>query len=203
MMNTKSILLLSPLSVFLVHCASPQIVLKDRELIPAKDASERTQVWAAQTFSISEVSDQRQKPEYWVGTAGTGVRNKPTPVELERTVATVVKSQMEDEMVKRGLKMGSPADVDLKIRVHELEVRETRKGVAPEASICSARMEVDVNPAAKSKAKPFKWTGKVEFQNRGTLIDTTAATAATLAGCLNMMVEKMVTNGEFKQTMTR
>lgn len=191
------------MSLLLIRCASPQIVLHDRELIPAKDASERTQVWAAQTFSISQVEDQRQKPEYWVGTANTGVRNKPTPVELERTVATVVKTQMESELSQRGLKMASPADVDLKVKVQELEVRETREGMAPEASVCSARMEVSVEPNAKSKSKPFKWTGKVEFQNRGTLLDTTAVTASTLAGCLNLIVEKMVTNGEFKQTMTR
>ncbi len=203
MINLKRIIYSTLLSLLLVRCATPQVVLKDRELVPAKDASERTQVWAAQTFSISQVEDQRQKPEYWVGTAGTGVRNKPTPVELERPVATVVKSQMENELKQRGLKLGNPADVDLKIKVQELEVRETRVGLAPEASICSARMEVSVEPGAKSKAKPFKWTGKVEFQNRGTLIDTTAATAATLAGCLNLMVEKMVSNGDFKQTMTR
>jgi uncharacterized lipoprotein YajG len=203
MTNIRRILFSMLMSLVMVQCAAPQLVLKDRELVPAKDASERTQVWAAQTFSISQVEDQRQRPEYWVGTAGTGVRNKPTPVELERPVATVVKTQMENELTQRGLKLASPADVDLKIKVQELEVRETREGMAPEASICNAKMEVAVEPRGKSKAKPFKWTGKVEFQNRGTLIDTTAATAATLAGCLNLMVEKMITNGEFKQTMTR
>jgi len=203
MKNIKRILFSVVLSLLLIRCASPQIVLRDRELVPAKDASERTQIWAAQTFSISQVEDQRQKPEYWVGTAGTGVRNKPTPVELERPVATVVKTQMENELSQRGLKMANPADVDLKIKVQELEVGETRQGMAPEASICKAQIEVAVEPKGKSKAKPFKWIGKVEFQNRGTLIDTTASTAATLAGCLNIMVEKMISNGEFKQTMTR
>jgi uncharacterized lipoprotein YajG len=203
MISINRILFLGFLSLNLFGCASPLLVLKDRDLVPAKDASERTQVWAAQSFSISQVEDQREKPQYWVGTAGTGMRNKPTPVELERPVATVVKTQMESELSQRGLKIGNPGDVDLKIKVRELEVRETRQGVAPEASVCNATMEVAVEPQGKSKAKPFKWTGKVEFQNRGTLIDTTAVTAATLAGCLNLMVEKMIGNAEFKQTLTR
>jgi len=182
-------------------CASPHVVLRDQELVPAIDASERTKVWAAQSFAITSVEDQRQRPEYWVGTAGTGMRNKPTPVELERPVATMVKTQMEKELELRGLKLANPGDIKLKVTVLELEVEEVRKGLAPEASACHAQMQVDVQPSGK--AKPFRWTGKVSFQNRGTLIDTTRATASTLAGCVNLMVEKMVTNEEFKQTLTR
>ncbi|NJM09683.1 MAG: hypothetical protein HC883_01930, partial [Bdellovibrionaceae bacterium] len=150
---------------------------------------------------ITRVEDKRKVPEYWVGTAGTGMRNKPTPVELERPVAAVVKSQMETEMEARGLKIRTPADVNLTVKVQELEVSETRSGLAPESSICNATMEVDIQP--KGDKQKFIWKGTVSFQNRGTLIDTTNATASTLAGCLNLIVEKLVTNNEFKETMTR
>ncbi len=199
---THRALLVLPFTLTLIQCASSQIVLKDRELIPAKDASERTQVLASPSLSISSVEDQRQKPEYWVGTAGTGVRNKPTPVELERPVATFVKTQVEDELSKRGLKISRAGDLDLKIKVRELEVRETRGHLTPEATVCVADMEVAVEPKSR-EAKPFKWNGKVEFQNRGTLIDSTATTASTLAGCVNLLVEKMIMNGEFKQRLIR
>lgn len=190
------------LAVFLfMGCARQQVVLKENELVPAKDAADRTKVLTSQTISITGVEDLRQKPQFWVGTARTGATNKPTPVELERPVAAVVKSQMENELEQRGLKVTSPADVSLSVKVHQLEVSEVRSGLAPEASVCDTHLEVEVQP--KKNAKPFKWKGKVSFQNRGTLLDTTKATAATLAGCLNLIVEKMVNNTEFKETLTR
>lgn len=188
----------------LIACSSQQIVLRENELVPAKDASERTQIWAPKTLAISQIQDDRQKPENWVGTADTGLNNKPTPVEFERPVATIVKNQIENELKLRGLKFSSQPDVNLKIHIRELELSETKKGFAPEASICKATMDVVVEPTKETSAlKPYRWTGKVSFQSRGNIIDTTKASASTLAGCLNLIVEKMVSNSEFKQTMTR
>jgi uncharacterized lipoprotein YajG len=179
--------------IFLISCAQGKITLKENELHPFKEFSQKTLVnKKMKSIQIDSVVDQRENKDY-IGEALTGVNYKKTPVSLKQTTTDFVNNYFVEAFERRGLQTSKIDGVKLSIHINELWVQEIIQKYQPEKVGCKANFSLFTQLGSSS------WKGSywVDIVSPGDMGDATEKIAPTLSSCLNEIVEKIVNDKQF------
>ena len=180
--------------MMMISCASSRLVLENAQLRPYKDMSQVSKL-NGNTLQLNLVAVEDKRVNESVGTGFSGVQYNPTPVFLEERVSLYLQNYFIDAFASRNIEITNTASMILQIDIDELLVEEKIEKHQPEKAFCRGKITYHVTSG------PQKWSGTfwTEYLSAGDLSDGTERLAPTLASCLNELVEKLVTNKEFKE----
>ncbi len=177
----------------LLSCASGQLVLDNSQLRPYKDMSQVTTMSNTKVLiNLVAVNDKRVNES--IGTGYSGVQYTPTPVFLQEKVSLYLQSYFKDAFAIRNIQVSSESSKELEIDIDELLVEERIEKHNPEKAFCRGKITYHLSVGTEKWSGTF-WT---EYLSAGDLSDGTERLAPTFASCMNELVEKLVTNEEFK-----
>lgn len=179
--------------LFLISCAQMSVKVSDSDMRPFEEFSKLKKV-DGDTKSVNiEVIDARGSEPNVIGYGYTGVKYDKTPVKIESDLATYLSDRLPTEFTKRGVLVGEEGDVALQINVSKFDVHEYIEKHLPERAIC----EVEFNLSSNYLAKNFKARYWAEVISPGDLGDGTEKIAPTIASCINVVMNKIVTDKKF------
>ena len=189
-----SVSLVLVVSLFLVSCASSEMILPTDEMTPYPAAGERTQFLSKQTFQFANVVDSRNAPAHDVGWTESGLRER-TPVRFENTVAQTLTQQITSELKKRGFNFSNPANIQISMTIQKLTLEKVVND-AFWAPSCDTELKFQLSQ--KQSGHQTEIAVKSRFTAPAPVLNNQEANAETVASCLNMAVERLVKNDDFQ-----
>jgi len=180
-------------------CGTTQFLLEEKKMKIDKGITSITPLFVpfGVSFHFEVFEDKRKEYLGTLGTTGTGLFNKEAKILSKRSIGKIASEFFSKGFEARGV-MIQPKEKATHIfrsNIKELWIRE-RRGTRTENGFC--RVKIDSAVFKKNVKKPI-WYGIswAEFRSRP-MTDVTGEIPVTLASCLNLAIEQIISGKEFR-----
>ncbi|GIL16797.1 MAG: hypothetical protein BroJett040_05480 [Oligoflexia bacterium] len=185
--------------VIQVGCATGKEVIKSDSIQPLNSLKyliSNVQVRGA--LLVGKFRDDRPTDERnWV--AYTGMFNQETPLELDVSVSDFVQKRIQAGLQRRGIDVLGSSRFILMGSIKKLKVWENTNGWTPESSGCV--LELDFFIFNSDRRLIYKGMASAMATGVNNILDTTDSNGPVLETCMQIAVDKIVDDSQFKAVL--
>lgn len=181
-------------------CALKEVVINSKNITPLKNMEKNNPVTMARgNLNILSFTDLREDKKS-IGIAATGMFNIPAPLRLDIPITEYIKSELTNELGRRGIEVAAPAKYSLIGEIKKLWISENADGLSFESSKCDMIIDFEI---INSKSKQLVYHGSVNVFAMGTnsVWDTTDSNGSVLKSCVSGLAEQFIKNSGLQKAL--